>query len=47
LDHQNNIERLNIDDNAAKSYNILAISWNVLHNYFDGSNKIICKTVSS
>jgi len=35
LDHQNNyIEHLSIDDNAAKYFNILAISLNVLHNYY-------------
>jgi len=45
LDHKNNyIKRLS--DNAAKSFNILAISLNVLHNYFDSSNKIILKSVS-
>jgi len=41
LDHQNNyIERLSVDDNAAKSFNILT-SLNVLHNYFHCPNKII------
>jgi len=35
LDQNNYVERLNIDDKAAKSFNILAISSNVLHNYFD------------
>jgi len=29
------IERLNVDDNAAKSFDILATSLNVLRNYFD------------
>jgi len=45
LDHPSNyVKRLNIDDKAAKSFNILAINFNVLNNYFDGSNKIIfCK----
>jgi len=33
LDHQNYVERL-------KYFNILATSLNVLHNYFDGPNKI-------
>jgi len=48
LDHQNNyVKRLNIDDNAAKNFNILATSLNVLHNYFDGPNKIIFRFVSS
>jgi len=46
LDHQNNyVERLNVDD---KSFKVLkAISLNVLHNYFDGPNKIIFRSVSS
>jgi len=35
LDYQNNyVERLNVDDKAAKSFNILA-SLRILHNYFD------------
>jgi len=29
----------------AKSFNILTTSINVLHNYFDGSNTIIVKSV--
>jgi len=34
LDHQNKyVERLSVDDNAAKSFNILATSLNVLYNY--------------
>jgi len=33
--------------NAAKSFDILATSLSVLHNYFDGSNKIIFRFVSS
>jgi len=34
LDHQNNyVERLNVDDKVAKSFNILSISLNVLLNY--------------
>jgi len=37
---------LNVDNNAAKSINILAISLNVLHNYLNGSNKIIFKSVN-
>jgi len=46
LDYQNNyVERLSIDDNAAKSFNILAINWNVLHNYFDDPCKIIFRSV--
>jgi len=33
LDHQNNYGgRSNVDDNAAKSFNLLATSLNVLHN---------------
>jgi len=43
--HQNNYERSNVDDNATKSFNILASSLNVLYNYFDGQNKIIFKFV--
>jgi len=47
VDHQNNyVERLNINNNA-KSFNILAISLSVLHNYFDGPNNIIFRSVSS
>jgi len=34
------VECLNIDK-IAKSFNILATSWNVLHNYFYDLNKII------
>jgi len=34
-------------DNAAKSLDILATNLNVLHNYFDGSNKVIFRSVSS
>jgi len=33
-----------IDDNVAKNFSILAISLNVIHNYFDDSNKIIFKS---
>jgi len=46
LDHQNNyVERLNDDDSVAKSFNNLAISLSVLHNYFGGPNKIIFKSI--
>jgi len=46
--HQNNyVERLSIDDNGVKSFNVLATSLSVLHNYFDGPNKIIFKSVFS
>jgi len=46
LDHQNNyVERLNVNDKAAKSFNILAISLNILHIYF-GPNTIIFRSVS-
>jgi len=42
LNFQNNyVERLSINDNAAKSFNILAINLSVLHNYSDSPNKII------
>jgi len=48
FDHQNNyVERLNVDYKVAKSFNILAISLNVLRNYFDDSNTIIFRSVSS
>jgi len=47
LEHQNNyVEHLGVD-NAAKSFYILAISLNVLHNYFNGPNKIIFRSISS
>jgi len=47
LDHQNNyVERLSVDNNAAKNFNILVTSLNVLHNYFDDLNKIIFRSVS-
>jgi len=46
LDHQNNYgARLNIDSKAAESFNILTTNLSVLHNYFDGPNKIIFKSV--
>jgi len=46
LDHQNNyIKHLSINDNVVKLFNILAISLSVLHNYFDGPNKIIFTSV--
>jgi len=42
LGHQNNyVERLNIFDNAAKHFNMVAISLNILYNYFDNPNKNI------
>jgi len=44
--HNNYMECLNVDDDAAKNYNILATSLNVLHNYFDGPNKIIFRSLS-
>jgi len=48
LDQKNNyVQRLSVDDNAEKSFNILAISLSTLHNYFDGPNKIIFRSVSS
>jgi len=48
LDHQNNyVKCINIDDNAAKNFNILLASLRVLHNYFDCSNKIIFRSISS
>jgi len=46
LDHQNNyVARLNVDGKTAKSFNILITNLSVLHNYFDGPNKIIFKSV--
>jgi len=48
LAHQNNfVEILKIMSNAAKSFDIPATSLSVLHNYFDGPNKIIFIFVSS
>jgi len=43
FEHQNNYMKLyrSVDDNAGKNFNILAISLNILFNYFDGPNKII------
>jgi len=35
------LDGLNIDDNAAKNFNILATSLSVLYNYFDGSTKLL------
>jgi len=32
--------------NAAKNFGILTISLNVLHNYFDGPNKMIFRSIS-
>jgi len=47
LDYQNNyLKYLSVNDNAAKSFNILAISLSVLHNYFD-LNEIIFRSVAS
>jgi len=37
------VERLSVADNVAKSFNILATSLSVPHNYFDGPNKIILR----
>jgi len=48
LDYQNYyVERFSVNNDAAKSFNVLATSLNVLHNYFDDPNKIIFKSVSS
>jgi len=41
------VERLSIDNKAAKSFNILPNNLSVLHNYFDVPNKIIFRSVSS
>jgi len=40
------IIRFNADD-ARKSFNILATSLSMLHNYFDGPGKIIFRSISS
>jgi len=40
LDHQNNYVGNSSISNAAKNFYILAISLNVLHNYFDSSIKL-------
>jgi len=41
LGHQNNfVGILKIMSNAAKNFDILAISLSVLHNYFDSSTKL-------
>jgi len=47
LDQNNYVERLNVDDNSAKSFNSSNQFENILHNYFDDSNKIIFKSVSN
>jgi len=41
------VERSNIDDKTGKSFNIVAISLNVLHIYFNSLNKIIFRSVSN
>jgi len=42
LDHQNNfVEILKTMKNAAKSFDILAISLSVLYNYFVSSTKLL------
>jgi len=42
LDQQNDFfGTLKIMSNAAKDFDILATSLSVLHNYFDGSTKLI------
>jgi len=40
LDQDNYVECLSIDDNAAKSFDILATSLSVSHNYFDSLTKL-------
>jgi len=45
---QNNyVGRSDIMSNAAKNFDILATSLNVLYNHFDDPNKIIFRSVSS
>jgi len=47
LNHQNNfVEILKIMNNAAKSFDSLAISLSVLHNYFNNSTKLLLSSVS-
>jgi len=42
LDYQNNyVKHLSFGYKAAKSFNILSITLNILHNYFYDPNKII------
>jgi len=42
LNHQNNfVGTLKITSNAAKNFDILAISLSVVHNYFDNSTKLL------
>jgi len=38
---------LKCNDNVTKIFNVLAIDMNILHNYFDGPNKIIFRFISS
>jgi len=48
LDHQNNyVGRLSVDDNAVKCFYVLSTSLNVLHNYFDGLNQIIFRSMAN
>jgi len=45
LAYQNNyLKRVN--DTAVKSFNILTINLKISHNYFDGPNKIIVRSLS-
>jgi len=42
LDHQNNfIRTLKAMNNAAKNFDVLATGLSVLHNYLDGSTKLL------
>jgi len=48
LDHQNNyVGAQAMMNNSVKSFDILAISLSVLHNYFDSLTNCICGSVSS
>jgi len=48
LNYQNyHVGRSSIISNVVKNFDVLAISLSILHNYFDGSNRIIFKSVSS
>jgi len=46
LNHQNFVKTLKIMNNTAKSFDILAISLSVPHNYFNNSTKLLFSSVS-
>jgi len=42
LNHQNNVVgMLKLMSNVAKNFDVLAISLNILHNYFNGLTKLL------